>query len=127
MAETTAELNLRTNARLAGIRQAQASRLLPDLVSLGVVERREVPPSSLFQLVRPTGVDEDDANWPESLDAWCNDLERLTGNRVEVLGVSVDEIGTKPRGNGQLWRDIRRDGHVMCGPTISQLTGAPVG
>lgn len=49
--ETTAELNLRTIAQLAGISQAQASRLLPDLVALGVVERREVPPSSLFRLV----------------------------------------------------------------------------
>lgn len=51
LAETTAELNLRTIAQLAGISQAQASRLLPDLVALGVVERREVPPSSLFRLV----------------------------------------------------------------------------
>lgn len=51
LAETTAELNLRTIAQLAGISQAQASRLLPDLADLGVVERREVPPSSLFRLV----------------------------------------------------------------------------
>ena len=51
LAETTAELNLRTIAQLAGISQAQASRLLPDLVALGVVERREVPPASLFRLV----------------------------------------------------------------------------
>lgn len=51
LVETTAELNLRTIAQLAGISQAQASRLLPDLVALGVVERWEVPPSSLFRLV----------------------------------------------------------------------------
>ena len=51
LAETTAELNLRTIAQLAGISQAQASRVLPDLVALGVVERREVPPASLFRLV----------------------------------------------------------------------------
>ena len=51
LVETTAELNLRTIAELAGISQAQASRLLPELVELGVVERREVPPSSLFRLV----------------------------------------------------------------------------
>src|SRR5690606_35078858 len=51
LAETTAELNLRTIAQLAGISQAQASRLLPDLIALGVVERREVPPASLFRLV----------------------------------------------------------------------------
>ncbi len=52
LAETTAELSLRTVARLAAVSPAQASRLLPGLVELGLVERREVPPSSLFRLNR---------------------------------------------------------------------------
>jgi predicted nucleotidyltransferase len=52
LAETTAELNLRTLARLAGVSVAQASRVMPGLVELGLVERREVPPSSQFRLVR---------------------------------------------------------------------------
>lgn len=51
LAETTAELNLRTIAQLAGVSQAQASRMLPGLVELGIIERREVPPASLFRLV----------------------------------------------------------------------------
>ena len=50
LAETSAELNLRTIARLANVSPAQASRVMPGLVELGLVERREVPPSSLFQL-----------------------------------------------------------------------------
>lgn len=52
LVETTAELNLRTLARLSGVSAAQASRVLPGLVELGLVERREVPPSSQFRLVR---------------------------------------------------------------------------
>lgn len=52
LAETTADLNLRTIARLSDVSLAQASRVLPGLVDLGLVERREVPPSSLFRLVR---------------------------------------------------------------------------
>lgn len=52
LARTTAELNLGTIARLAGVSPAQASRVLPRLVSLGVVERRDVPPASLYRLVR---------------------------------------------------------------------------
>ena len=52
LAETTAELNLRTLARISGVSVAQASRVLPGLVELGLVERREVPPSSQFRLVR---------------------------------------------------------------------------
>ncbi len=51
LAETTAELNLRTIARLADVSPAQASRVLPELVMLGLVERREAPPSALFALV----------------------------------------------------------------------------
>lgn len=51
LAQTSGELNLRTIARLSGVSIAQASRVLPVLVDLGVVERREVPPSSLFRLV----------------------------------------------------------------------------
>lgn len=51
LAETSAELNLRTIARLSGVSAAQASRVLPGLVELGIVERREVPPSALFRFV----------------------------------------------------------------------------
>jgi hypothetical protein len=51
LAATTAELNLRTIARLSGVSSAQASRVLPVLVQVGLVERREVPPASLFRLV----------------------------------------------------------------------------
>lgn len=52
LAETTAELNLRTIASIANVSEAQASRVLPGLVAVGVVERREAPPSALFRLVR---------------------------------------------------------------------------
>ena len=48
---TSGEVNLRTVARVAGVSIAQASRVLPGLVDLGMIERREVPPSSLFRLV----------------------------------------------------------------------------
>jgi DNA-binding MarR family transcriptional regulator len=50
LAETTAELNLRTIARLGDVSPSQASRVLSDLVELGLVERREAPPSALFLL-----------------------------------------------------------------------------
>jgi DNA-binding MarR family transcriptional regulator len=52
LAQTTAELNLSTLARLADVSVAQASRVMPGLVDLGLVERREIPPSSQFRLVR---------------------------------------------------------------------------
>jgi predicted nucleotidyltransferase len=51
LAETTAELSIRTIARLSNVSVAQAARVLPHLADMGVVERRDVPPSSLFRLV----------------------------------------------------------------------------
>jgi hypothetical protein len=50
--ETTAPLTLRRLARLAGVSPAQASRVMPRLVELGIVDRREVPPASQFLFVR---------------------------------------------------------------------------
>lgn len=51
LAGTTSALNLRTLAGLADVSPAQASRVLPRLVELGLVERVDVPPSALFRLV----------------------------------------------------------------------------
>jgi predicted nucleotidyltransferase len=186
LTETTAELNLRTIARLAGVSPAQASRLLPDLVALGVVERREVPPSSLFRLVRdhvasrfllgladshrvvldemgrlasdlphpPTSVivfgsfarreadvdsdldvlvvrpndiaAEDDA-WFEALENWRQAVERLTGNRVEIVEVGQEEAGHNLAEGRQLWADIARDGQVVHGRSLAELNRATNG
>lgn len=180
LAETTAELNLRTIAKLADVSIAQASRVLPGLVELGVVERREVPPSSLFRLVpehiasqtllalarstdtvldeighmagalphppasvivfgsfargqagrdsdvdivvvRPTEIDEDDDGWAESLEAWRRNVERVTGNPVEVLKVSAEEASVKVAGRSHIWSDIRRDARVVHGLNLNEL------
>jgi predicted nucleotidyltransferase len=181
LVETTAELNLRTIAQLAGISQAQASRLLPDLVSLGVVERREVPPASLFRLVpehvasrallalaratdtvldemgrlagalphppvsvivfgsfarreadadsdidvvvvRPEEVDEDDEAWAAGVEHWRTEVRRLTGNPVEVLEVSTTEAASRLSGRSPLWSDIRREGRVVHGCSLADLS-----
>jgi len=79
LAETTAELNLRTIAQLAGISQAQASRLLPDLVALGVVERREVPPASLFRLVPEHVASQALLALARSTDTVLDEMGRLAG------------------------------------------------
>lgn len=76
LAETTGELNLRTIARLSGVSLAQASRTLPSLVELGIVERREAPPSALFRWV------------PENVAARA--ITALTRARQTVL----EELGT---------------------------------
>lgn len=50
--QITAPLTLRRLASLAGVSPAQASRVMPRLVELGIVDRHEVPPASQFVLAR---------------------------------------------------------------------------
>ncbi len=50
LARTTAELSLSTLAELSGVSLAHVARVIPRLVELGVVERREVPPAVLVRL-----------------------------------------------------------------------------
>ncbi|HEX9467800.1 MAG TPA: helix-turn-helix domain-containing protein, partial [Acidimicrobiia bacterium] len=51
LARTTEELTLSTLADLSGVSLAHAARIVPRLVDLGVVERRDVPPAVLVRLV----------------------------------------------------------------------------
>ncbi|MEO7555841.1 MAG: nucleotidyltransferase domain-containing protein [Acidimicrobiales bacterium] len=85
LAETTAELNLRTIARLSGVSVAQASRVLPALVELGIVERREAPPSALFRFV------------PENVGARAiTALTRTRQTALDELGESAAELTPAP-------------------------------
>ena len=51
LARTSEELTLTTLADLSGVSLAHVARIVPRLVRLGVVERREVPPAVLVRLV----------------------------------------------------------------------------
>jgi len=85
LAETTAELNLRTVARLASVSPAQASRVLPVLVELGLIDRREVPPSSLFRLNR------------ENVAAQLVvELARSHDTALEQIGAAARELPLRP-------------------------------
>ena len=105
LAETSAELNLRTLARLSGVSLAQASRVMPGLVELGLVSRREVPPSALFRLVR------DHVAAPPLLElarARTTVLEEL-GRRAAILDpqpVAVVVYGSLARGDSRPGSDI---------------------
>lgn len=183
LAETTAELNLRTVARLASVSAAQASRVLPGLVELGLVERREVPPSSLFQLsranvaaqavielarsrdtalqrmgetagilavppasvivfgsfarreadresdvdvvfVRDDHIDEDNEAWTEGVAQWRASVRATTGNAVEVIEATRTEAGEKLTSGRSLWGDVAREGVVVHGASLEELTSA---
>lgn len=105
LAETTAELNMRTIARLAGASVAQASRVLPHLVELGLVERREVPPSSLFRLVSEHIAAGPLLRIARARDAMLEAMERIAGD-LAVSPVSVIVFGSFARGEADTHSDI---------------------
>lgn len=141
LVETTAELNLRTIAQLAGISQAQASRLLPDLVALGVVERREVPPSSLFRLVPEHVASRVLLSLARSADTVLDELGRLAAalptpptslivfgsfaRREAEVGSDIDVVVVRPPDVDE--DDDRWSASVDAwGRDVRRLTGNPV-
>jgi predicted nucleotidyltransferase len=105
LVETTAPLNLRTLARLAGVSPAQASRVMPGLVDLGIVERYEVPPSSQFLLVRSNVAAQAVIELSRSQETAS---ERM-GRAAEPMAVrpeSVIVFGSFPRGEAAVDSDI---------------------
>ncbi len=105
LAETTAELNLRTIARLADVSPAQASRVLPALVQLGLVDRREVPPSSLFRLVPEHVAAKVILSLAGSADAVLNEMGRLA-EALPVDPASVVVFGSFARREAGAHSDI---------------------
>jgi predicted nucleotidyltransferase len=179
--EITAPLTLRRLASLAGVSPAQASRVMPRLVELGIVERHEVPPASQFVLardnvaaqlllqladartivlrqvgeaasrvspepvsviafgsfargeadadsdidlavVRADDVDEDDERWADSLDVWRRQVRAIAGNDVEIVEATASEARRKLGGRSELWRNIQRDGVVVHGLALNELS-----
>lgn len=105
LAETTADLNMRTIARLADVSLAQASRVLARLVELGVVERRDVPPSSLFRLVHEHVAVGPLLALARGRDALIRQMGRLAAG-LPVVPLSAIVFGSFARGEADLDSDI---------------------
>jgi len=105
LAETTAELNLRTIAELSAVSPAQASRILPGLVVLGVIERREVPPSSLFRFVPEHVASRTILELARATNRVLDELGHLAGT-LPILPVSVIVFGSFARREATAVSDI---------------------
>lgn len=105
LAETTAELNLRTIARLSGVSHAQVSRVLPGLVELGLVERREAPPSSLFRLVPEHVAAGPLLSLARARDGAIEEMNRVAA-ALPVVPASVIVFGSFARGEADAGSDI---------------------
>jgi DNA-binding MarR family transcriptional regulator len=105
LARTTAELNLGTVARLAGVSPAQASRVLPRLVALGVVERRDVPPASLYRLVHENLMAQAVVDLVEVRERTIDRLRVLAG-AIHPAPASLVLFGSLARGEADADSDI---------------------
>ncbi len=105
LVEVTTDLNLRTIARLAGVSVAQASRVLPHLVELGLVDRREVPPSSQFRLVREQVAAGPLLSLARTRDAMIEEMTRIADG-LPVAPVAVIVFGSFARGESDAGSDI---------------------
>ena len=105
LSQTSAELNLRTIARLSDVSVAQASRVMPGLVELGLVERREAPPSALFKFVPNHVAARAVAMLADSRATALEDL-KMTAGRLRVAPVSVIVYGSFARGEADRSSDI---------------------
>ena len=180
LCQTTTELNLRTLADLSGVSLAHAARVVPRLVQLGMVDRREVPPSALVRIVpdhlavrpllalaglreslleelrgsakrirpapanitlfgslargdgdaasdldlvivRAAGVEEDDAVWERTVATYLERIARVSGNPVNRIDVSIDEVPGLVRSRAELWRAVRVEGVVLVGSSLDDL------
>ncbi len=180
LCRTSAELNLRTLADLSGVSLAHVARVVPRLVELGMVDRREVPPSVLVRIVpehlavrpllalaglrdslleelrqsarrirpapanvtlfgsvargdgdaasdldlvivRAAGVEEDDAGWERTVATYLERIARVSGNPVNRIDVSVDEVPGLVRSRAELWRAVRREGIAVAGSSFDDL------
>ncbi len=128
LSRTTGELNLRTLAELSGVSLAHAARVVPRLVELGMVERREVPPSVLVRIV------------PEHLavravlalaglrDALLDELQR-SAKRIRPAPENITLFGSIARGDGDALSDldlliVRAEGVAEHDPAWEQAVAA---
>jgi predicted nucleotidyltransferase len=102
---TSGELNLRTIARVAGVSVAQASRVLPGLVELGMIERREVPPSSLFRLVPEHVATRALLGLADARNVVMIEMGRAAA-KIRPAPISVITFGSFARGDSELDSDI---------------------
>ncbi|MGH2788483.1 MAG: MarR family transcriptional regulator [Actinomycetota bacterium] len=105
LARAGAPLNLRTIARLAGISPGQASRVLPRLVELGVVQRTEVPPSALFELPKRNFAAELVRDLADAHGALLQELRR-TAARLRPAPASMVLFGSAATGEARTRSDI---------------------
>lgn len=95
------------------------------VAAYGSWARRDGGPDSDIDLlvVRPDQLDPDDALWATQRYALARDIERWSGNVVQILELSARELADATRANDDLVVGLRRDAVVLAGPPRELLFG----
>ncbi len=105
LTRTTDELTLTTLADLSGVSLAHAARIVPRLVELGVVERREVPPAVLVRLVPDNLAARLLLALADLRHALLDEL-RKSAHKIEPSPANVTLFGSFARGDDDAASDI---------------------
>jgi predicted nucleotidyltransferase len=71
-------------------------------------------------IVRPSG-DTDDEAWTTTLMKWVSRIRDFSGNPVNVIEESEEDIPRLLRSSGGLWETIRNEGVVLAGNSLDEL------
>jgi DNA-binding transcriptional ArsR family regulator len=105
LAQVSTDLNLRTIARLSGLSPAQVSRVLPKLVDLGLVDRRDVPPTALFCLAKDHVAVRAVLALARARDTVVSELRR-SATQVSPSPLSITIFGSFARGEATADSDL---------------------
>jgi predicted nucleotidyltransferase len=74
-------------------------------------------------VVRPAGIDQEDARWREQLDELEDRVSRWTGNHAAVVEISESEIERLVAEDRPIVSELRADAIALAGSTIPALLG----
>ena len=105
LTRTTEELTLTTLADLSGVSLAHVARIVPRLVDLGVVERRDVPPAALVKLNRDSLAARAISALADLRHTLLDEL-RASAQAIDPAPVNVTLFGSFARGDDDAASDI---------------------
>jgi len=112
----------RLHNAVLGLLREEAHNISPapaSLVLFGSFARGEARPESDLDVlaVRPAGVMVDDDGWTDALGRWRAAAQRVAGNPVDLLELSIADLGNLST-KSPLWQNIADEGIVLVGARL---------
>jgi predicted nucleotidyltransferase len=72
-------------------------------------------------IVRPAGVDAEDATWREQLDELAEGVRRWTGNHAGIAELSKDQVVSLRRRRPPILKELDADAITLAGPDVGTI------